>query len=99
VIIRGNTFDSCNVERIHAADSAASISIRTNRLGWKVAPFRGIADILIEGEFRQTGPLRAELDETHLADLPRLAFHFNRRDLGRLRQLIDCINRGTVERY
>jgi uncharacterized protein (TIGR00730 family) len=55
------------------------------------------ADILVEGEFRQTGPLRAELDETRLADLPRLAFHFNRRDLGRLRQLIDCINRGTVE--
>jgi len=48
VVIRGNTFDTCNVERIHRADTSASISIRTNRLGWKPAPYRGIADVLIE---------------------------------------------------
>ena len=48
VIIRGNTFDTCNVERIYRADTSASISIKTNRLGWQPAPYRGIADILIE---------------------------------------------------
>ena len=48
VIIRGNTFDSCNVERIYRADASASISIKTNRLGWQPASYRGIADILIE---------------------------------------------------
>ena len=29
--------------------------------------------------------------------MPRLVFRFNRRSLGRLRQLIDAINRGAVE--
>ena len=48
VIIRGNTFDTCNVERIYRSDTSASISIKTNRLGWQPAPYRGIADILIE---------------------------------------------------
>ncbi len=48
VIIRGNTFESCNVERIYRSDTSASISIKTNRLGWQPAPYRGIADILIE---------------------------------------------------
>ena len=48
VIIRGNTFDTCNVERIYRSDTSASISIETNRLGWQPAPYRGIADILIE---------------------------------------------------
>jgi hypothetical protein len=28
--------------------------------------------------------------------MPRLIFHFNRRALGRLRQLIDAINRGSI---
>ncbi len=48
VIIRGNTFDTCNVERIHHPDSSASISIETTRLGWQPAPYRGISQILIE---------------------------------------------------
>lgn len=50
-------------------------------------------DILKSGEFEQTEALPEERDETDLAELPRLAFHFNRRNLGRLRQLIDRINR------
>jgi hypothetical protein len=29
--------------------------------------------------------------------LPRLVCHFNRRDFGLLRQMIDCLNRGRVE--
>jgi len=53
------------------------------------------SDLLLRGGFDQTEALPAERDDTHLATLPRLVFAFNRRDLGRLRQLIDCINRGT----
>ena len=55
------------------------------------------ADIINEGEFTQGGPLKEEKDEPELAEYQRLIFHFNRRSLGRLRQLIDCINRGSVE--
>jgi uncharacterized protein (TIGR00730 family) len=53
---------------------------------------REFADILTGGEFRQTTALPAERNESDLRSLPRLVFQFNRRDLGRLRQLIDHIN-------
>ena len=43
------------------------------------------------------GPLAEERDEPDLAAMPRLIFRFNRRDFGRLRQLIDCINRDGDE--
>ncbi|MBC8872306.1 MAG: LOG family protein [Planctomycetes bacterium] len=56
---------------------------------------RDFADILVEGDFQQTDALPAEKDEPDLADMPRLVFNFNRRNHGRLRQLIDCLNRGT----
>jgi len=49
-------------------------------------------DILSEGHFVQRGALRDERDEPELVHLPRLAFRFNRRSLGRLRQLINHIN-------
>jgi uncharacterized protein (TIGR00730 family) len=49
-------------------------------------------DLLAEGRFEQRGPLDEELDEPTLRDLPRLAFNFNRRSAGRLRQLIDHLN-------
>ena len=51
--------------------------------------FRGI---LSEGRFTLGGPLPEEREESDLATLPRLIFHFDRRSFGRLRQLIDCIN-------
>jgi len=51
-------------------------------------------DILVEGQFALGEPLPEERDESDLADLPRLIFHFNRRQFGRLRQLIDCLNRA-----
>jgi len=57
---------------------------------------REFADILADGRFEQTEALEQE-DEPELADLPRLVFHFNRRSLGRLRQLVDVINRGSVD--
>jgi uncharacterized protein (TIGR00730 family) len=53
-------------------------------------------DILVDGRFTQEGALPEEKDEPELAHLPRLIFHFNRRDHGRLRQLIDCLNREVL---
>ncbi|MBC8353889.1 MAG: TIGR00730 family Rossman fold protein [Planctomycetes bacterium] len=50
------------------------------------------SSIVVEGVIRQTSPLRAERDEPELDDKPRLVFQFNRRNLGRLRQLIDVLN-------
>jgi len=52
-------------------------------------------DILIEGRFTIGEPLSEEREESELAALPRLIFHFNRRSFGRLRQLIDCINQAA----
>lgn len=42
--------------------------------------------------FRISAALPVEKDEAALKDLPRLIFPFNRRDHGRLRQLIDRLN-------
>jgi len=54
-------------------------------------------DILVDGQFTVGEAQREEKDEPALIALPRLIFHFNRRSLGRLRQLIDALNRGSVE--
>ncbi len=54
------------------------------------------SDILADGQFEVGAALKEEHDEPSLVALPRLIFHFNRRNLGRLRQLIDAINRGSV---
>lgn len=50
-------------------------------------------DLLTEGTFEQRGPLAEELEEPALKDLSRIIFSFNRRSAGRLRQLIDHLNR------
>jgi uncharacterized protein (TIGR00730 family) len=50
-------------------------------------------DIVQSGSIVQTTALPAEANDPHLADLPRLRFRFDRRSLGRLRMLIDVINR------
>ncbi len=50
------------------------------------------SDIKMRGDFRVSGALHVERDEPPLNDLPRLVFIFNRRDHGRLRQLIDYLN-------
>ncbi len=55
---------------------------------------REFADILADGGFRQQTAIAGETPRPDLADLTRLVFHFNRRSLGRLRQLIDAINNG-----
>ncbi len=54
-------------------------------------------DILLRGRFTVSSPLPEEHEETELAALPRLVFAFDHRSFGRLRQLIDCINRGAVD--
>lgn len=53
-------------------------------------------DIVVDGRIKRSGPLREEKDEVELEELPRLTLHFNRRNLGRLRQLIDALN-GRAE--
>lgn len=55
------------------------------------------SDILSGGDFTQGAALPEEKEETDQAAHTRLIFRFNRRSLGRLRQLIDAINRGKVE--
>ncbi len=50
-------------------------------------------DILAEGGFSVGAALPEEAEESAVADLPRLSFLFNRRSFGRLRQLIDALNR------
>jgi uncharacterized protein (TIGR00730 family) len=51
------------------------------------------ADIVVSGTFELTKALPAEANDTDVIDFPRLRFHFDRRRLGRLRLLIDLINR------
>ncbi len=51
------------------------------------------ADITRSGTFEQTGALPAESTDPHLAHLPRLVFRFDRHSMGRLRMLVDTINR------
>ncbi len=50
-------------------------------------------DILTpDGDLFLSGPLSEEEDEPKNAHLPRLVLDFNRKDFGRLRELIDAIN-------
>ena len=51
------------------------------------------SDILVPaGSMQPSESLEDEMDEPELASLPRLVVDFNRRDFGRLRQLVDAIN-------
>jgi hypothetical protein len=52
------------------------------------------ADILVASTFEQTEALPEEANDTRIALLPRLRCRFDRRSLGRLRQLIDAINQS-----
>ncbi len=54
---------------------------------------RDFSDILVSGSVEQRPALEEEADEPELASLPRLVFVFNRTNFGRLRQLIDRLNR------
>jgi uncharacterized protein (TIGR00730 family) len=49
-------------------------------------------DIVVRGTIEQGNALPAEAGDVHLAHLPRLQFRFDRKNIGRLRQMIDQIN-------
>lgn len=49
-------------------------------------------EIVESGKIERTEVHRLEADDEHLQDLPRLSFTFDRRSIGRLRQMIDLIN-------
>ncbi len=51
--------------------------------------------ILVKGTIEQCDALPAESNEPEIAQLPRLKLRFNRRNFGRLRQLIDAINKSS----
>ena len=53
---------------------------------------RDFADIITGASIRVIGPTPEELADKDEVDLARIAFGFNRRDYGRLRQLIDVLN-------
>jgi len=57
---------------------------------------RDFTDMLAGGRFEQREALPLERDEADIHHLPRLVFQFDRRHLGRLRMLIDVINRGSI---
>jgi uncharacterized protein (TIGR00730 family) len=50
------------------------------------------ADIIVGDKIHITGPLKEEIDDKDMLDMPRVAFGFDRRQYGRLRQLIDVLN-------
>ncbi|HVU08191.1 MAG TPA: TIGR00730 family Rossman fold protein [Verrucomicrobiae bacterium] len=49
-------------------------------------------DIIVEGKISAVKPLADEVEDNDHLQLARIAFNFNRRDYGRLRQLIDVLN-------
>jgi uncharacterized protein (TIGR00730 family) len=53
------------------------------------------ADILTEGRIERVETSKAEIATDDFIDLPRIGFAFNRRSFGRLRALIDDINRSV----
>ncbi|MBR9800230.1 TIGR00730 family Rossman fold protein [bacterium] len=50
------------------------------------------ASLCAAGKIEKTEAHSHEKDEEHLVHLPRLKLQFNRRDMGRLREMIDVIN-------
>jgi hypothetical protein len=79
-------------DRMEYVDNRLVLRLRERIDDSQIAAYqRDFADILNDGTFRQ------ELDSTSngspaSAKHSKLIFHFNRRSLGRLRQLIDVIN-------
>src|SRR5271156_1887405 len=53
---------------------------------------RDFADIIVSGGIKSIKPTPEEVKGRDHLELKRIAFNFNRRDYGRLRQLIDALN-------
>ncbi len=49
-------------------------------------------DIVVEGQIERAEPTAAEVDDNDALDYDRISFLFDRRQFGRLRQLIDRLN-------
>ncbi|WP_437188490.1 TIGR00730 family Rossman fold protein [Planctomicrobium sp. SH668] len=69
--------------RLHVAPDAAFLE-RLNQ---------EFADIVTTGKIELTQAHPSEIGDEHLRELPRLALSFNRREVGRLRQMVDLINK------
>jgi uncharacterized protein (TIGR00730 family) len=54
---------------------------------------KDFSDIIVEGKISAIKPTPEEMEHNEHLELKRIAFNFNRRDYGRLRQLIDVLNR------
>lgn len=50
------------------------------------------SDLILGAKIQRTEPTPEEIADNDNVELPRIAFEFNRRDYGRLRQLIDALN-------
>jgi uncharacterized protein (TIGR00730 family) len=50
------------------------------------------ADIIAGAPIRSGPPLKEEAEEEDIAELPRILFGFDRRQFGRLRQMVDVLN-------
>jgi uncharacterized protein (TIGR00730 family) len=55
---------------------------------------KNFSDIVVSGKFQRSAALPEEENQPELAHLPRLVFRFNRINNGRLRQMIDFLNRS-----
>ena len=55
------------------------------------------AGIVESGRIEKTAVHRLESDDEHLKHLPRISFRFDRKSVGRLRQMIDLINDELAE--
>lgn len=55
------------------------------------------ADIVASGRIEKAEVHRLEADDEHLRDLPRLSFAFNRKAVGRLRELVNVLNEEHAE--
>ncbi|MGH7942726.1 MAG: TIGR00730 family Rossman fold protein [Limisphaerales bacterium] len=53
---------------------------------------KDFADIIVDGRIEAITPTPDEIEDNDNLDAPRIAFQFNRRDYGRLRELIDALN-------
>jgi hypothetical protein len=54
------------------------------------------ADILASGTIEKSGPTDREIEDDDHVELPRLRLHFDRRNLGRLRLLVDRLNQAAA---
>lgn len=55
------------------------------------------SDVLASGKIELCEAHKLEADDEHLRDLPRISFDFNRRAVGRLREMVDLLNEELIE--